>query len=290
MYFSLIICIAVQIHYDFERKHWVTSSFVNGNVQLYDSLSNGSISDSLKVQLAQIYKNAIFENVLTVTIIPMQQQKGPTDCGLFSIATAFAAASGKNVSNISFEQLEMRRHLELCFGARIFSNFPASQAKYRRCSRKYVTITVHCICQNIESCDDRMIQCDKCHEWYHFKCVDLEESPDTTWFCPQCGPPSDILDDSPLRPPMPPLSELKASRSKDCVDRLQELSVPEIISKFQSVLPTLVDISTGKVTTHALPRALMVAAYMNKSTLKYYKPTVMWKHLLNCMMLWLDTN
>ena len=50
--------VAVQIHYDFERKHWVTSSFVNGNVQLYDSLSNGSISDSLKVQLAQIYKNA----------------------------------------------------------------------------------------------------------------------------------------------------------------------------------------------------------------------------------------
>lgn len=238
----------MQIHYDFERKHWVTSSYADGNVQLYDSLSNGSISDSVKSQLAQIYKNTISDNVLAVTIMPMQQQKGPTDCGLFSIAAAFTAASGKRVSTLSLQQSEMRQHLESCFEAGVFSTFPSSQQKYKHCSCKHVIITVHCLCQNIESCDDHMVQCDICHKWYHFKCVDLEKSPQTTWYCPKCEPPSYENDNSPLPPPMPSLSELKTNKSKGLVDSLQDMSLSDLISKFRSVLPTLRDISSRKVT------------------------------------------
>lgn len=245
----MLMSVAVQIHHDCERKHWVTSSCIDGSVQLCDSVSNGLISDSLKYQLAQIYKGAISDNILMVTIISMQQQVGSIDCGVFSIAAAFSAASGKNLSTVSFEQTEMRSHLEMCFNSGIFSSFPAAKTNYKRCSCKHVAITVHCLCQNIESYDDHMVQCETCHLWYHFKCVGLTKSPPTSWYCPQCEPPSYTSDGSvsPLPPPMPSLEQLKSTMNKDFVDILKKLSASDLFSKFQSILPTLKDISTGKV-------------------------------------------
>ena len=34
---------AIQIHHDSEREHWVTSTYSNGEVLLYDSSSTGTI-------------------------------------------------------------------------------------------------------------------------------------------------------------------------------------------------------------------------------------------------------
>ena len=68
-----IIIIAVQIHFDHARKHWVSSSCINGIVQLYDSSSTGTISDSLQFQIVAVYKDIITEDALMVTIISMQQ-------------------------------------------------------------------------------------------------------------------------------------------------------------------------------------------------------------------------
>jgi len=42
--------------------HWVTSSSIGGNVQLFDSMfKGGGLSSSLQIQLAQIYKALIKE-------------------------------------------------------------------------------------------------------------------------------------------------------------------------------------------------------------------------------------
>ncbi|KAK8800756.1 hypothetical protein WA158_000081 [Blastocystis sp. Blastoise] len=48
-------------------------------------------------------------------------------------------------------------------------------------------ITEYCICHQPSYGD--MIQCDnpKClYKWFHFSCVGLTESPEGTWYCPQC--------------------------------------------------------------------------------------------------------
>ena len=98
-----------------------------------------------------VYKDVITEDALVVTIVPMQQQNGDVDCGLFSIATAFNVAYGKGNSSITFEQSLMRDHLEKCFNEGKFSSFPPSKSKVIRCPCMVVKIDVYCICQKIES-------------------------------------------------------------------------------------------------------------------------------------------
>ena len=87
---------AVQIHHELERDHWVVSSYIDAEVRLYDSLSNGKISNSLSVQLAELYRPAIRNDLLPVTLVPVQQQEGSSDSGPFSIAHAFHIASVKD--------------------------------------------------------------------------------------------------------------------------------------------------------------------------------------------------
>ncbi len=53
-----------------------------GEVLLYDSLFNGKIMPSTEVDLAQLFQPAIREGMLKVTVLPFQQQKAATDCGL----------------------------------------------------------------------------------------------------------------------------------------------------------------------------------------------------------------
>ena len=42
------------------------------------------LSPSLQEQLLQLYKLAVKDDQLMVTIVPIQQQRGPEDCGLYS--------------------------------------------------------------------------------------------------------------------------------------------------------------------------------------------------------------
>ena len=58
----------------------------------------------------RIYKEAANGNTLTVKAIPVQQQAGGKDCGLFSIAFAYHAALGEDGMGIAFEQSKMRDH------------------------------------------------------------------------------------------------------------------------------------------------------------------------------------
>ena len=58
----------VQVLFVPECDHWVTTSYHEGEVRLYmyDSKFNHVLSDSLKEQIAIIYKEATQSNVLTV--------------------------------------------------------------------------------------------------------------------------------------------------------------------------------------------------------------------------------
>ena len=44
---------------------------------------------------------------------------------------------------------------------------------------------VYCTCRLPESYDSRMIECEECQKWFHFKCMGLTSEPDT-WVCQQC--------------------------------------------------------------------------------------------------------
>ena len=69
----------------------------------------------LQEQLLQLYKLAVKDDQLMVTIVHIQQQREPEDCGLYSIATAYDAALHKEHHTVTYKQEEMRHHLEMCF-------------------------------------------------------------------------------------------------------------------------------------------------------------------------------
>ena len=56
--------------------------------------------------------------------VNMQKQVGSRDCGVFSIAVATTIAHGKDPSTLKFKQVDMRKHLTVCFMNRELKLFP----------------------------------------------------------------------------------------------------------------------------------------------------------------------
>ena len=47
------------------------------------------------------------------------------------------------------------------------------------------------------SSDQNWVYCDKCRQWHHFKCVGLDDAPETQhWYCPACLPPSPLPEEA----------------------------------------------------------------------------------------------
>ncbi len=184
-------CIAVQILFVEEREHWVASSTTSesGRVRLYDSCSTGELTKTLEIHLAQIYKEVAKDRILEVDIVPVQQQTGTTDCGVYSIANAFNAAIGKNVETITYNDKKMREHLQNCFEERCLRPFPETSIEsVQRCEARQITIKLYCVCALPKTYDNHMVQCDTCDEWFHFGCMAIKTKPQGSWICINCRP------------------------------------------------------------------------------------------------------
>ena len=121
-----------------------------------------------------------------VTVIPFQQQEGTSDCGLFSIAAAYHPAKNDDLSHMSFNQLEMRKHLQQFFEKNQLTAFPTGNRDVTRNPRRHVFVHVYCTCGMPESYDSRMVECEACELWFHFKCVGLKRTAPDTWLCKDC--------------------------------------------------------------------------------------------------------
>ena len=78
----------MQIFFVEERQHWIATSLFKGELYLYDSCFNGTLSPSTELQIAQVYSPLIQCNGLLISVVALQQQEGANNCGLFSIAVA----------------------------------------------------------------------------------------------------------------------------------------------------------------------------------------------------------
>ena len=119
-----ILCLVVQILFVAERDHWVATSYHQDEIRLYDSKISPNLHDSLQEQIALIYKEAANGNTLTVKAIPIPQQTGGEDCGLFFIAYAYHAALGEDLLGITFDQSKMHDHLIACLNQKCLKPFP----------------------------------------------------------------------------------------------------------------------------------------------------------------------
>lgn len=94
----------VQIHHDGE-SHWFVTGLYQNKVYLMDSLqSKNRISDQFKRQIQDLY-GAGRNHPVRLQILPVQQQDGDIDCGLFAVyyAGKFMELAAKNLSSSEFE-------------------------------------------------------------------------------------------------------------------------------------------------------------------------------------------
>ena len=102
------------------------SSFLDGVISLYNSLLSTTLSAELAEQPVRIYshlKGSVEDGGLTVHHIPVQKQKGVSDCGPFAIAFTYHAALGDDLQTITFDQDKLRTHLVTCFDKRSSAGF-----------------------------------------------------------------------------------------------------------------------------------------------------------------------
>ena len=159
--------------------------------RLLDSKASSTLSSSLQCQLASIYNPQELDK-LTVEIAPVQQQ---IDCGLFAIAFATDLAHGNDPVKVQYDQQSMRQHLYSCLDAGKLVPFP-HRSRFSRglktCSREFSVVMLYCVCK-LPECYDDMVECDDCCFWYHYSCVNFDQSSaqgtgveDLNWKCPQC--------------------------------------------------------------------------------------------------------
>ena len=104
---KLTLSKALQFHFESEREHWITTSYINAEVLLYDSTLTGKLSRSLEQQICQIYRSA---KGLRDVVVAVQQQT--MECGVIAIANAYHTICGDDMAKVSFAEVDsMRNHL-----------------------------------------------------------------------------------------------------------------------------------------------------------------------------------
>ena len=182
---------AVQILYVSERQHWLTVSYLNDDLKVYDSICGSKFTTSVELQIASSFASASQGDSLVATVVPVQQQLGEVDCGLFAAAFAFHAAKGDTLRRLQFDQSRMRSHLIQCFEEHKLEGFPLSSChpdQLNRTKLAHRVIRLYCTCRMPEAFDTKMVACDTCEKWFHYKCVGIKKRARlATWVCRTCN-------------------------------------------------------------------------------------------------------
>ncbi|CAH1251796.1 Hypp9163 [Branchiostoma lanceolatum] len=177
----------MQIHHN-GNLHWVLSSYTDGKVCLYDSLSV-PMTPSLQTQLYQSYASFADQarNALTVFLPDVQRQRNVLDCGLFVIAWAVDIAEGHDVSMVVYDNSKMRNHLKTCFKQGNLTPF-SRLTSYRKKEgqTKVQRISLVCHCEQGKRLG-RMERCKACRRIFHGNCLPVSPPRDGSWACGDCA-------------------------------------------------------------------------------------------------------
>ena len=174
------------------RSHWIMVTSIGcskpNEVRVYDSLPSCDVPFRTKQQISSLLFSKCHEIQLVFPTV--QQQHNSSDCGLFALAFAVSLCAGNDPSNTTYIQSNLRSHLLSCLDLNDISLFPTR--KQKRSARKAPitpSFNIYCICRLPE--EGKMIECEKCLEWFHKDCVhtipsNWRKSKKRSWFCDKC--------------------------------------------------------------------------------------------------------
>ena len=176
--------------------HWIAISTIGcteGEVKLLDSLYS-SVNEHTRRQICDLLMSDSHE--IKIKVLSVQQQTNSVDCGPFALAFITSEILGENVSEISFDEINLRNHMRACFEKGKVTAFPKCEKNVKRCKENNIGLTVFCSCRQFWTKKDlkekgkAMAECTNCFKWFHEKCENIPRRVFTkkniNWFCSKC--------------------------------------------------------------------------------------------------------
>ena len=176
------------------QSHWITVTSIgcdtsDHQVKVYDSLPSTDVPLRTKQQIGSM----LFSNFHEIKMLfpNVQLQQNSNDFGLFALAFAVSLCAGQDPLTTTYIQSKLRSHLILCFERNEINPFPAHRQKRRIAKKPVVTSSfkIYCICRLPEG--GKMIECERCLNWFHKECVSTvignwRKKNNVQWFCHKC--------------------------------------------------------------------------------------------------------
>ncbi len=178
-----------------QRNHWICIAGYSEpkktiSIDVYDSMNSYIVDHELISQVSSFFKCHDVDQFEFVFHRVTYQLDG-SSCGVHAIANTLVLCTG-GFPDCHFYNLEnMRPHLIALIENGDHSELFDSETIVDRSSRvkKKQAQPVFCYCREIED-GSEMVQCNRCFEWFHFKCLMLDISEiekKKKWYCNYCS-------------------------------------------------------------------------------------------------------
>ena len=150
------------------NNHWITVSNIRccepARIQVFDSMLNKDLPSQAISQIAAIM--CVKDPNIFLEFVPVQQQDGDSDCGVFAIAFATSLCAGSNPAEYTYRQDKLRDHLRQCLEEKKVTEFPsqAQPRKIKQLPNSVMKIPVFCECRQPKK--GNMVQCDQCQSGF----------------------------------------------------------------------------------------------------------------------------